>query len=281
MLLLRVIKTRDVLRSVTVIGVAGGLSLIACPGTAFADSRGPGPIGLSPAREVVQFAPNAVSVTFSTPLRSSGASMRITTKAGQVGAGPVSTDARTLRRSIETGSPNGPYTVDWTAVAQDGTELSGTFRFTAARPALDPQASSAPDTQRLPGGPTPTTAVDPDPAAAPVASDPAATDPAGSDPAGPGPGPATSDAGGAPSSAVVVTGTDPGERSWIAAAPRQSDATDATNSAPGVDPAAGSTLLAIGLAAALVGAAGLVSRRHRSGGSRTVLIRTSRGVYPV
>ncbi len=147
MLWLRVNGIGGVLRAATALSVAGaglGASLIGAAGTAFADSPDSGVIGVSPAREVVQFAPNAVSVTFSTPLRKSGASMSIRTKDGDVGDGAVSTGSRTLRRDLVTGSPNGFYTVDWSAVAQDGRKLSGTFSFTAGHPNNDPLITGVP-----------------------------------------------------------------------------------------------------------------------------------------
>ena len=167
MVWLRVNRAGGALRAATALAVAGaglGVSLIGGAGTAFADPADSGPIGFSPAREVVKFAPNAVSVTFGTALRDSGASMSIRTKDGEVGEGKVSTSARTLRRSVETGAPNGPYTIKWTAVAQDGRKMSGTFRFVAGHPNDDPQGpspSASPKDEKSPAATVPPVVKDP------------------------------------------------------------------------------------------------------------------------
>jgi methionine-rich copper-binding protein CopC len=169
MVWLRVSDARGVLRSATALTVAAaglGLSLMGSGPTAFAaaaDRQDTGPIGYSPARDVVQFAPYAVSVTFGTALRDSGASMSIRTKAGEVGQGKVSTSARTLRRAVETGAPNGSYTIEWKAVAVDGRKMSGTFGFTAGHPNNDPL---------LGGEPGVTVTASPEPTAPLVVKDP-------------------------------------------------------------------------------------------------------------
>jgi methionine-rich copper-binding protein CopC len=143
MLWLRVIDGCGGLRVATALAAAGAGLIFGSAGTAFADS-GAEVVGVSPARGVVQFAPYAVSVTFSTELRGSGASMSIRSTTGEVGVGQVSTGARTLRRSVVEGAPNGAYTVDWSAVAENGDELSGSFRFTAGHPNNDPLLTGEP-----------------------------------------------------------------------------------------------------------------------------------------
>ena len=232
---------------VSVAGAGLGLSLT---GTAFADTGDPGPkaeIGRSPFREVVQFAPNAVSVTFNTALRESGASMSIMTKNGEVGEGKVFTSARTLRRSLVVGAPNGPYTVDWQAVAEDGRKLSGTFSFTAGHPNDDPL---------LAGGPSPET-TEPEKRPQPSASS-------------------------VPAPSVTVTASPSVKDAWAyddeaSVAPAGVDREPPSNGGASY----GFPLLALGVGSLLVLAAGLVSRRHRPAVAERLTIRTSRGVYSV
>ncbi|GAA3595303.1 hypothetical protein GCM10022223_08050 [Kineosporia mesophila] len=140
----------------TALAAAGAGLIFGSAGTAFADS-GAEVVGVSPARGVVQFAPYAVSVTFSTELRGSGASMSIHATTGEVGVGEVSTGSRTLRRSVVTGAPNGAYTVDWSAVAENGDQLSGSFRFTAGHPNDDPLLTGepVPEVTAAPSQPSP------------------------------------------------------------------------------------------------------------------------------
>jgi methionine-rich copper-binding protein CopC len=241
------------------------VSLMCSGGTAFADSSDSGVIGVSPARGVVQFAPNAVSVTFSTPLRKSGASMTIITNAGDVGTGTVSTSSRTLRRDLVIGSPNGFYTVDWSAVAQDGRKLSGTFSFTAGHPNNDPLITGEPApevTVSATSQPTTDPATQPDPGPSEPASS-ASTDP---EPSETGPTPAHSPAkqplandGGA-----LAVGASNGDE----------------------PPSGGGTsygfpLVALALGALLVIASGLVSRRHRTSVPERLTIRTRGGIYSV
>ncbi|MBT0769699.1 copper resistance protein CopC [Kineosporia sp. J2-2] len=140
------LRVSGALRAATVVTVAG-TSLFVTAGAGFADTDdGPEPrvIGFSPARQVVQFAPYAVSVTFSTPLRESGASMSIRTVDGEVGTGKVVTRAATLRRSVIEGAPNGVYTIEWEAVAKNGRKMAGTFGFTAGHPNDDPLITGVP-----------------------------------------------------------------------------------------------------------------------------------------
>lgn len=242
------------LRVGTALSVAGaglGASLIGAAGTAFADSPDSGVIGVSPAREVVQFAPNAVSVTFGTPLRKSGASMRIRTKDGDVGDGAVSTGSRTLRRDLVIGSPNGFYTVDWSAVAQDGRKLSGTFSFTAGHPNNDPLITGvpAPDV-------TATATVTAEPTPQPTSSASIKTPPTPKN------------------SPTKDPWADDGDS--VAVAVPNSDEPPSSGGA-----SYGFPLVAMALGALLVIASGLVSRRHRTSGPERLTIRTRSGIYSV
>ncbi|GLY30056.1 copper resistance protein CopC [Kineosporia sp. NBRC 101731] len=169
MLWLRVSDGCGGLRSATALAAAGAGLIFGSAGTAFADS-GAEVVGVSPPREVVKFAPYAVSVTFSTDLQGAGASMSIHASTGEVGVGKVSTSSRTLRRSVVTGAPNGAYTVDWSAVAENGDKLSGRFRFTAGHPNNDPL---------IPGRPVPEVTVSSP--AGPVVPSPSVKDPWRSD----------------------------------------------------------------------------------------------------
>jgi methionine-rich copper-binding protein CopC len=250
------------LRAATALTVAGaglGASLIGSGGTAFADSSESGVIGVSPAREVVQFAPNAVSVTFSTPLRKSGASMRIMTKEGDVGDGAVSTGSRTLHRDLVIGSPNGFYTVNWSAVAQDGQKLSGTFSFTAGHPNNDPlitgesapevtaSATAQPTAQPGPGASASSAATDPEPSETPPVPD----------------GSVTKDPWANDGDVLAVAASDGDEP------PSRGGASY------------GFPLLAMALGALLVIASGLVSRRHRASVPDRLTIHTRSGIYSV
>ncbi|GLY16070.1 hypothetical protein Kisp01_30850 [Kineosporia sp. NBRC 101677] len=250
MLWLRVGKACGALRTAAMVSVAGAGLGLSLTGTAFADTGEPGPkgeIGRSPYREVVQYAPNAVSVTFGTALRESGASMSIRTKYGEVGEGKVSTSARTLRRSLVVGAPNGPYTVDWEAVAKDGRKFSGTFSFTAGHPNDDPRNPGRPSPK--PTGteerPQPSTSSDPAPSVAATAS------------------PSVKDAWAYDDEASV--------------APVRTDREPPSNGGA----AYGFPLLALGVGSLLVLASGLVSRRHRPAVAERLTIRTSRGIYSV
>ncbi|MCD5312955.1 copper resistance CopC family protein [Kineosporia babensis] len=238
-------ETCAVLRAATTLTVAGaslGFSLIGSPGTAFADS-GAREIGRSPGREVVQFAPNAVSVTFSTELRESGASLSISTKNGEVGRGKVSTADGALRRDLVKGAPNGEYLIEWKAVAKNGEKMSGTFSFTAGHPNDDPLITGEPTPDQETGETAqPPTSSDLDPTATPS---PKATDP---------------------------TKANRGDMYVIPPARSQE---------PPSGGSYGSPLLALAVGALLVIASGLVSRRHGPVVAERLTIRTRRGVYSV
>jgi methionine-rich copper-binding protein CopC len=109
-------------------------------------------VGTSPFRPVTAVLPDAVSVTFDQALSRTDAQMTIIGSAGvDIGTGSVATGADALRRSLAVGSPGGPYTVFWHVVSASGTELSGSFQFTAARgngkaPAAHPTDGPAPPT---------------------------------------------------------------------------------------------------------------------------------------
>jgi methionine-rich copper-binding protein CopC len=117
-------------RRTIIISAVLGLTSISGASAALATSDW---VGISPAAPVVFRAPMAVSVTFREPLRAGGAQIRVLTVDGDVGAGEISTDRKTLRRALRSNTPAGKYTVRWQAYSADGRKMSGDFSFQAAR----------------------------------------------------------------------------------------------------------------------------------------------------
>jgi len=126
--------------------------------------------------------PETITLTFSEGLDASKSSFKVLGPDGEAGVGKAPEDGSTVMAATGLALGPGTYTVEWTAVAEDGHVERGTFEFTVSQP------TAAPATPTTSPDPTPTEA--PSTGASQLPAAPMAT-PSAAPPAAPSPGPGT------------------------------------------------------------------------------------------
>ncbi|MFB7662839.1 FixH family protein [Kitasatospora sp. NPDC056138] len=125
-----------------------GAALVLLLGTAGPAAAHAALVTTDPAQNsVVPQAPAAVTLTFSEKVSLSSDSVRVLSPAGkQVDAGdPGHLDGRTdtARVSLNSGLPNGTYTVAWRAVSEDSHPVGGAFTFSIGAPSATSVSTGA------------------------------------------------------------------------------------------------------------------------------------------
>ena len=108
------------------------------------------------ADSVVAVAPNVISLSFSEPVDTIGARLRVTAPDGsRYEAGQPTTKGRVLRSQLRPGLPQGTSIVTWSVISDDGHRLSGAFIFSVGAPAPAPTPGdsgiTAPPPAPIPG----------------------------------------------------------------------------------------------------------------------------------
>jgi copper resistance protein C len=108
--------------------VACGVSL-ALASNAFAHAK---PVSRDPAPDAEVAAPSAVTIQFSEPLEPAFSKLALVDAAGKPAASAASQvdaqDKKTMQLALQPLAP-GRYTVQWTAVAEDGHRTKGSYAF--------------------------------------------------------------------------------------------------------------------------------------------------------